>query len=242
MLPAYAYLVRYRLVFVSMLAAFTTGCETQSALEDECAGRFVWRGVEYDGVGPDPHVHPRGAGVLGRGGVLRCKDEMAIPGNVVRLDGVDPRVAVGLEPDDPQAGFFVFGRPGYLIDSAVHPAHRFVWDDPARPRWRIGYRCGEPTRIRVVAISTPRGSFASFRVRGVRARDRGALRAARVRRVRIPGDVRVSELLRHDAPFVATGDRLTLDVRSCQGLEQRERGYYRIGRALIAEAIKGRAD
>jgi hypothetical protein len=226
-----------------MLAAFTVGCENESMLEGECAARFVWRGVEYDGVGPDPHVHPRGEDVLGRGGIRGCENKMEVPGDVVSLDGVDPRVAVGLEPDDSQAGFSVFGRPGYLIDSAAHPAHRFVWDDPARPRWRIGYRCGEPTRMSVVAISTPRGWFASFRVRGVRARDRRSLRAGRTRRVRIPGDVRVSGLSRHGAPYVAAGDRLTLDVRACQGLERREpAGYYRIGRALIADAIDGRAD
>jgi hypothetical protein len=231
--------VLHRAGRVLLLTVLAAGCSAQQdPLRDECAGHFAWKGVEYDGLGPDPHVHPHGSDVLGRGGVRGCENELVSPGDVVRLAGVDPRVAVGLEPDDPQAGFGVFGRPGYVIDSAAHPAHRFVYDDPARPRWRIGYACGPRMTLRVVATNTPRGSYASFMVRGVRPRDRRALRAARWNNVRIPGDVRVSGLMRHGAPYLAGGDRVTVTVRACKGLEKDEPvGYKRTGRTLIADAI-----
>jgi hypothetical protein len=125
-----------------------------------------------------------------------------------------------------------------VIDTAAHPAHRFVYDDPARPRWRIGYACGPQTTLQVVVTSTPRGGYASFQVRGIRPRDRRALRAAQRRRVLVPGDMRVSGLMRHGAPYLAAGDRVALTVRACVGLDTDQPvGYKRHGPALIADAI-----
>jgi hypothetical protein len=92
-----------------LLAVLAVGCGQHE--RGDCEGRIMWRGVEWDGLGPDPHVHPHGSGVLGRGAILGCNDELVESGDVVRLAGVDPRVAVGFDPDSPQAGFVVLGVP-----------------------------------------------------------------------------------------------------------------------------------
>ena len=227
-----------RLAPLLALPLLAVACQADAGLKGECGGRFMWDGVEWDGLGPDPHAHPRAGAVIGRGALLGCADEVVYRGDVRRLEGVDPRVAVALDADEPGHCLVVLGRPGYLIDSAAHPAHRHVWDDPTRPRWRNGYACDPSRRIDAVATSTPRGSFASFQIRGVRPRDRRALRAAGRRRVLTPGDVRVAGIMRHGAPYLAAGDRLALSLRACRGLDSEKPGIdKRHGPALIADAI-----
>jgi hypothetical protein len=226
------------LSLLAVLAGFALqACgEEPGPLEGDCAGRLQWQTGSWDGLGL-PVREPDVARVLGRGALLGCGDEVAERGDIVAIAGVPPGVAVALRPDDPESGWSLWGRPGFIVESERHPAHDLVFRDPEGPHVEAGYRCGEPVRLRARAVTTPRYGWIPLKLHGVRPADRRALRALGRRIVQFGPRTRIEGALRHGIPYVRAEDDLEVVLKHCEGLEQEEPGPFRTGEQLVVDEL-----
>jgi hypothetical protein len=217
-----------RVAACSLLALAAAGCDVGNpAMNDgDCAAHFTWNGVEYGGVA-NASVEDLGDGTIGPSVVRGCPNDPPLDVTVHRVRGVDPSVAVGVAYDTEPGHMTIWGHPGYVIESPLHPLHRAAYRTDDRPAaTRIGYRCDEPRRfrVRVVAVQWPGGI--PMKVRPLRKADRAYLLGDGMAgdvNLYAGSDLRVER--RHGIPFVAIGDRGTVVLRDCVGTREAGPGF-----------------
>jgi hypothetical protein len=196
--------------------------------EPDCAGRFAWGGVRYQGYGP-PRVAVAVGEVLRRGEIRGCASAPPVPVRVVRLRGIDPSIAVGVRADPGSASIGLFGRPGYVVESPLHPLHDAVFLGPDKPVGvEPGFRCGAPftLRGRVAVPQSPGGIPLTLRTR------RGE------RQLSLHAATTFSGASRHGLPFVGAGLRVRVRTRRCVGTDQASPGARGL-HLLVGDAVWG---
>jgi hypothetical protein len=135
--------------------------------------------------------------------------------NVVRIRGVSPRVAVGVEGNDWR---YAWLAPGYILESPLHPLHDSVFGSVENPDAEEGFNCGGTRAIRVRAVTTP-----AFDVQPltVEAED-DQLQSFLVREdvdgiVTVDAHSVVSGFQLDGIPFLQAGDEFSLTLRECVG-------------------------
>jgi hypothetical protein len=152
--------------------------------------------------------------------------------NVVRIRGVSPQVAVGVEGDDwPYAWL----APGYILESPLHPLHDSVFGSVEKPDAEDGFNCGRTRVIRVRAVTTP-----AFDVQPltVEAED-DQLQSFLVREdvdgiVTLDAHSVVSGFERGGIPFLKAGDEFSMTLRECVG-KATEAGLAGLRRLVVKE-------
>jgi hypothetical protein len=225
-----------RVAALLALAPVLAGCGDGSAAmnDGDCLARFSWEGVEYQPwvTADDEVVGERLADSEVRG----CADDPAIPATVHRVRGLKPEVAVAVH--DSGGSTTVWGRAGYILESARHPFHDAVYHGPDKPDYTGEHRCGPRRKLRVRVTQAPvtpenglpltvRAADQDFLVRG------GVLGA-----VYVEPDAKITGAERHGIPFVTVGDELMLSVRECVATSEAGPGMAGL-RSVVADELRG---
>jgi hypothetical protein len=200
----------------ALLAAGCGGEESRErgVSEPDCAAQLVWQGVAHNSSGD--RVRPSTLGKpLGKGRISGCGGDAAYQVNVVRIRGVSPQVAVGVEGNDwPYAWL----ARGYILESPIHPLHDSVFGSVEKPDAEEGFDCGRTRAIRVRALTTPAFDTQPLTVEA----EDDQLQSFLLREdvdgiVTLDAHSVVSGFARDGIPFLQAGDEFSLTLRECVG-------------------------
>jgi hypothetical protein len=150
----------------------------------------------------------------------------------VRIRGVSPLVAVGVEGNDWPYAWLV---PGYLPEGPLHPLHDAIYGSPEEPNAEAGFRCGPPRVLRTRAVSTPSYDVEPLRVEAEDDDLQSFLLGRGVDGiVTVDADTVVRGFERTGIPFIQTGDEFTLVLRDCTGMAT-EPGLAGLRRLVVEE-------
>lgn len=189
-----------------LVVAGAVGSLSASASGSSCAQTVEWRRTTYDAV-PARQASTSLTRRLGRGEVVPCLEARGCAGTpparnatILRIEGVDPEVAVGVEED---AGS-VYLAEGYFVELAGHPLHRAVFGRDGTPNETAGLDCGRAFR-RIGRRVPPLTSVLRVELDG---QDREATFF-----VDAKTEIAVPE--RNGLPYVADGQRISITARAC---------------------------
>jgi hypothetical protein len=137
--------------------------------------------------------------------------------DVAAIRGVAPPVALVSPAYDRD---LVWLGSGYLASSPQHPLHDVV--EHAVGGWDAerGFRCKAPITLTAQARRTPGALDGYVEVSAAEAEWETFLMEGDVRGiVSLDDDMVVTDLRRHDIPFVRTGDVFELTISECEGRE-----------------------
>lgn len=207
-------------VLIGALLLAVAGCSGGQAAdesgprgESDCIAQLLWNGVSHRSSGD--LVKPVVLGErLGKGRIPGCDD----PGqqvNVVRIRGVSPAVAVGVDDDDWR---YAWLAPGYLHESPRHPLHDAIYGSPQEPNAEDGFRCGSQRTLRARALDTPEIQYVFLQVAAEDSELEGFLVRDDVDGiVTLDANTVVIGHERDGIPFVQAGDEFSLVLRECEG-------------------------
>ena len=217
----------------ALLAAGCGGEESRGrgVSEPDCAAQLVWNGVAHHSSGE--RLRPFSLGKpLGKGRIPGCEGDTGFQVNVVRIRGVSPQVAVGVESNDWR---YAWLARGYILESPLHPLHDSVFGSVEKPDAEEGFSCGRTRVIRVRAVNTPAFDVEPLTVEA----EDDQLQSFLLREdvdgiVTVDAHSVVSGFARDGIPFLQAGDEFSLTLRECVG-KATEAGLAGLRRLVVKE-------